>query len=271
MGDETTAQPPLIVCVDVDYRDAGAVAAGVWFRGWSADAAEFEADATFANVAEYQPGQFYLRELPCLLGVLACGPKADVVVVDGYVWLGGGRPGLGAHLHRAIGGVVVGVAKTRFAPATDAVPVLRGGSKIPLYVSAEGVPAAEAGRWVGLMHGPHRVPTLLRRVDTLARTGPGAYRRESSSGRFVGQARPPAGQASGIGRRKPALRNQRAGVCVRPRASTGRRCSAGEPGEGAGRMVDGGTVLPQAADFCRRGGDVVDRRRSYWNCSRPGP
>lgn len=161
----------LVACVDVDYRDAAAVAAGVWFRGWSAAEAETEAVATFGEAAPYQPGELYRRELPCLLGVLARGPAADVVVVDGYVWLGPGRAGLGAHLHAALGGraVVVGVAKTRFAGAMDAVPVYRGGSRSPLYVTAAGVSAAEAAGWVAGMHGPYRLPTLLKRADQLAR------------------------------------------------------------------------------------------------------
>jgi len=159
----------LIACVDVDYRPTGAVAAGLWFRGWTAASAERQAVASFAAVANYEPGEFYRRELPCLLGVLGRGPRPEVVVVDGYVWLGSGRPGLGAHLHAQIGGVVVGVAKTRFTTATDALPVFRGGSQSPLYVSAVGASVEAATAWVVSMHGPHRIPTLLRQVDALAR------------------------------------------------------------------------------------------------------
>jgi deoxyribonuclease V len=162
----------LIACVDVDYRPTGAVAAGLWSRGFSTAAAEHQAVAGFPTVAEYEPGAFYRRELPCLLGVLARGPRPDVVVVDGYAWLGEGEPGLGAHLHAAIGGVVVGVAKRRFASATDAVAVLRGTSRVPLFVSAAGVSAEVAAGWVAAMHGPHRIPTLLKEVDALARSAP---------------------------------------------------------------------------------------------------
>lgn len=120
-------------------------------------------------MADYEPGAFYRRELPCLLDVLARGPRADIVVVDGYVWLGDGKAGLGAHLHAALGGAVVGVAKTRFAGATDAIAVCRGVSRAPLYVSAAGMSTEEAAAMVAAMHGPYRVPTLLKRVDMLAR------------------------------------------------------------------------------------------------------
>jgi deoxyribonuclease V len=165
------ARDALVACVDVDYRATTAVAAGVWFRGWAASEAEVEAVTTLDEIAPYQPGEFYRRELPCVLAVLERGPAADVVVVDGYVWLGPGRAGLGAHLYQALGErtVVVGVAKSRFVGATDAVPVYRGDSRSPLYVTAAGVSAEEAAGWVVGMHGPYRVPTMLRRADQLAR------------------------------------------------------------------------------------------------------
>jgi deoxyribonuclease V len=161
---------PLIACVDVDYRPEGAVAAGVWFRGWAAESPESQAVASIANVAEYQPGEFYRRELPCLVDVLARGPRPDVVIVDGYVWLQDGKPGLGAHLHAALGIIVVGVAKTQFVGATDVVEVKRGQSQSPLYVTAAGVSAQEAAARVAEMHGEFRVPTLLKLVDSIART-----------------------------------------------------------------------------------------------------
>lgn len=161
---------PLIVCVDVDYRQDSAVAAGLWFRGWSSDVVEHQAVTFITAVADYEPGAFYRRELPCLLEVIALGPAADVVVVDGYVWLGEGIAGLGAHLHDAIGGTVIGVAKTRFLAATDALPIYRGASRTPLFVSAVGVPTETAARSVSAMHGPYRMPTLLKQVDSLARS-----------------------------------------------------------------------------------------------------
>jgi deoxyribonuclease V len=158
--------------VDVDYRDSVAVAAGVWFRGWTAASAEHEATAIIHRVAEYQPGEFYLRELPCLLAVLGRGPRPQIVIIDGYVWLGDGRPGLGAHLYEALDRkvAVVGVAKTRFASATDVIPICRGGSQSPLYVTAEGVHTAAAADRLTSMNGLYRMPTMLRRVDRLART-----------------------------------------------------------------------------------------------------
>jgi deoxyribonuclease V len=121
-------------------------------------------------VAAYQPGSFYKRELPPLRAVLAGLHDVGLLVIDGYVDLDpAGRPGLGAHVHEEFGIPVIGVAKTRFAAATHAVPVLRGTAARPLYVTAAGLPAADAADLVRAMAGKFRLPGALRRVDALAR------------------------------------------------------------------------------------------------------
>jgi deoxyribonuclease V len=161
----------MIACVDVDYRDDSAQAACVLLSSWADADAAGEHVETITSVKPYQPGQFYLRELPCLRAVLAKVPDTvDVVVIDGYVWLGEARPGLGARLYEALDRVVpvVGVAKTRFAGA-GGIPVLRGDSRKPLIVTAAGMAPEMAARHVEAMHGPFRIPTLLRRVDQLCR------------------------------------------------------------------------------------------------------
>ena len=93
-------------------------------------------------------------------------------MVDGYADLDpGGRPGLGAHAHTEFGIPVIGVAKSAFRTATHAVPVLRGTSAHPLFVTAAGMPRDEAADLVRHMAGQHRLPDAMRRADTLARTG----------------------------------------------------------------------------------------------------
>lgn len=139
-------------------------------------------DATFSSivseetvlvpaVAPYQPGEFYRRELPPLRAVLANAIAAvELLVIDGYVDLDpNGRPGLGAHAHEEFGVPVIGVAKTGFATAVHALPVLRGRSARPLFVTAAGIPAADAADLVRTMAGEFRLPDALRRVDALAR------------------------------------------------------------------------------------------------------
>jgi deoxyribonuclease V len=164
----------MYACVDVDYRPTAAVAACLLFADFAdADAAR-TLIATLPAAAPYEPGQFYRRELPCLLQILQLvSEPLQAVVIDGYVWLGEhGAPGLGARLHEAIGVPVIGVAKTAFLGSAQAVAVYRGGSAKPLHVSAVGIPAAAAAQAVQRMHGPHRLPTLLKLVDRLCRDAP---------------------------------------------------------------------------------------------------
>ena len=162
----------MIACVDVDYREAGAIAACACFQSWSDDTPASESVIQISDVAPYQSGQFYRRELPCILAVLkSLSDLPQVIIIDGYVWLGAQRPGLGAHLYELLErqGAVIGVAKTRFMRAEPVEPVLRGRSRSPLYVTAVGMDLAEAASHIRAMHGPHRVPTLLKRVDQLSR------------------------------------------------------------------------------------------------------
>jgi deoxyribonuclease V len=80
-----------------------------------------------------------------------------------------GRPGLGAHAHVEFAIPVIGVAKTAFRSASQAIEVRRGGASKPLYVTSAGIPAGEAADLVRRMAGPYRLPDALRRVDQLAR------------------------------------------------------------------------------------------------------
>ena len=96
------------------------------------------------------------------------GLTLTTVVVDGYVTLDEhGTPGLGGHLHAALGErvAVIGVAKTSFRGSGFATPVLRGTSARPLWVTAMGTAVEPAARRVAAMHGEHRIPTLLGLVD----------------------------------------------------------------------------------------------------------
>ena len=159
-------------CLDVDYRADHALAAGLLFAEWGDATPTQELVARIDQIEPYVPGQFYRRELPCLLAVLAKAPlPVDLIVVDGYVWLDTHeKPGLGAHLYTALGEKipVVGVAKKPFHSAA-AQEVRRAGSDKPLYVTAVGITVTEAAAAVAQMHGAHRIPTLLKQVDQLCR------------------------------------------------------------------------------------------------------
>jgi len=159
------------LCVDVDYRGESAQVAAIAFADWGSDAAADTQVFTMPTPGEYVPGEFYKRELPCILEALKRFQCAiDTILVDSYVWLPG-RPGMGAHLYEALDQqvTVIGVAKTPFQDETEAIAILRGESQRPLYITAAGISAQVAADQVKRMHGPHRIPTLLKQVDSLCR------------------------------------------------------------------------------------------------------
>lgn len=171
----------MIALMDVHYRDSPtgtqAHAACVLATDWQAAKPALQVSLTLTEVAEYQPGEFYRRELPCLLQLLKQLPTPpSLLVIDGYVWLDDAdRPGLGAHLYKALGQCigVIGIAKTAFVGVNQCqriAAVLRGSSRRPLYVSAAGYDLQMAAQAVGQMHGPHRIPDLLQAVDALSRS-----------------------------------------------------------------------------------------------------
>ncbi|MFL5359794.1 MAG: endonuclease V [Myxococcales bacterium] len=164
----------MLLCVDVHYEERAATAACVGFSDWSDADPAFDLVLRSEIVPEpYEAGLFYKREMPHLrraIGRVRQEHSIDAVVVDAHVWLADGKPGLGAHLYEALGGriAVVGVAKSAFRGG-EALPILRGTSRHPLFVTAAGMDAREAAEHVRAMHGAHRIPTLLKRADRLSR------------------------------------------------------------------------------------------------------
>lgn len=164
----------MILAMDVQYDlpGGGARAAGVAFDHWtsSTHVASFEVELDAAQ--PYVSGEFYRRELPCLRPLVEAASRdveLTTLVVDGFVDLGEGAPGLGRHLFEDFGGrwPVIGVAKNEYVGA-PAVPVLRGVSTRPLWVTATRELDTVADN-IRNMEGPHRLPTLLKLVDALAR------------------------------------------------------------------------------------------------------
>lgn len=163
----------MILAVDVAYFRRTATAAGVLFDAWDSGEAARTFVARIENVAGYAPGEFYLRELPCIAKLLArVDAPLDCIVVDGYARLGAAeRPGLGWKLWESLGRKppVIGVAKSEFRGTPENARLFRGRSARPLFVTAAGMPLEEAKACVARMHGTHRLPDLMKRVDRLSR------------------------------------------------------------------------------------------------------
>lgn len=165
----------MIACFDVYYAANNATAAAIVFSDWRSPVAEFEYTTNLSEVADYEPGKFYLRELAPLLAVIdKIEQSIDTLVIDGYCHLSSDlKPGLGAYLDDALSRHVeiVGVAKNRYRESRHAAEVFRGVSSKALFVTSIGVDSKLAAERVASMDGDFRIPTMLKAVDRLSRTG----------------------------------------------------------------------------------------------------
>lgn len=164
--------------MDVQYQETQATAAGLLFPLWRKNNIAHTLTKTIYSISPYEPGSFYKRELPCILSLLADLAvqqpihQLDAIVVDGFVTLGADqKPGLGMYLYNSLEQSlpIIGVAKRKFVGTPIACEVYRGKSQNPLFVTAVGMDLAQAKAHITSMHGEHRIPTLLKRVDQLCR------------------------------------------------------------------------------------------------------
>lgn len=165
----------MIYAFDTYYYEDYANTVCIAFEDWKSDREVEVFTEQITISSEYESGSFYKRELPCILSLLdkIVLKEEDIIVVDGYVTLDNdGKIGLGGHLYEALAGKIpiVGVAKNEFtAPDSQRRSILRGDSKTPLFVTAKGIDVDQAKLKVENMHGPYRIPTLLKKLDQLSR------------------------------------------------------------------------------------------------------
>ena len=164
----------MILALDTYYRENMAKTVGIAFH-WNDLEPRQVYTAIHEPVKPYISGQFYQRELPCLKQLL---DKIDLssieaIIVDGYVFVDNEKKyGLGGHLWETLGQTipVIGVAKNALKDTEKvSVPLLRGKSTNPLYVSTMGLPLDKTATKVEKMQGPYRIPTLLKKLDQLTR------------------------------------------------------------------------------------------------------
>ncbi|TDW47884.1 endonuclease V [Flavobacterium sp. 270] len=165
----------MILAFDTYYFDNKAKTICLEFDNWN-DNENFKIHSEIIeNVEEYIPGEFYRRELPCILSLL---DKIDLtnteaIVVDGFVYLDDEKKfGLGAYLYEKLNKEIpiIGVAKTNFASIEkDKLALIRGESIKPLYITAVGLEVEDALKKIEMMHGEFRIPTLLKELDRLTK------------------------------------------------------------------------------------------------------
>ncbi|MCD0470896.1 endonuclease V [Flavobacterium sp. JAS] len=165
----------MILAFDTYYFDGKAKTVCLEFTEWN-QSENFKVHTEIIdNVEEYIPGEFYKRELPCILSLLNKMDltNLEVIIVDGFVYLDDEKKyGLGGHLYEKLNKKtpIIGVAKTNFASIEkDKKSLIRGESVKPLYVTAIGIELEDAFQKVESMAGEFRMPTLLREMDRLTK------------------------------------------------------------------------------------------------------
>jgi deoxyribonuclease V len=77
----------MIAAIDVHYLDdSTAVAGAVVFSDFSDPQGYRTYTTNISAVEDYIPGQFYKRELPCIMEILrVIGEDIETIIIDGYV------------------------------------------------------------------------------------------------------------------------------------------------------------------------------------------
>lgn len=165
----------MIYAFDTYYLEDTARTVCIGFEDWPSTEILMTETEVSAIPGDYISGEFYKRELPCILSLLKKWTLAenDLIVIDGYVVLDdNGKRGLGGHLYEAIQGKtpIIGVAKTNFATLNTAkASVYRGESKKPLFITSVGIDLALAAANITSMAGHYRMPDLLKKLDMLTK------------------------------------------------------------------------------------------------------
>jgi len=165
----------MIIAIDVYYKNDLAKSVAIEFDNWTDEKPTQIHTVELDGIAEYVPGEFYKRELPCILKVLKKSnlSKVEAIIVDSYVQLDDdGKLGLGGYLYHHLEEKIpiIGVAKKKFHTLNEmGIAVLRGESKKPLYITAAGIDLAEAAKNVQGMAGEYRFPELLKILDQVTK------------------------------------------------------------------------------------------------------
>lgn len=165
----------MILAFDTHYISNKAKTVCLAFESW-AKTETFEVyTETLDGVEDYISGEFYKRELPCILSLLKKIKLEllEAIIVDGFVYLDDfERLGLGGRLYESLESKVpvIGVAKTNFASIEkNKRALIRGKSKNPLYITAIGIDLDTATELIQQMGGENRIPTALKKLDTLTK------------------------------------------------------------------------------------------------------
>lgn len=161
----------MILAIDSYYFENKAKTVCLIFEQWNSLKIKNSFTEIISNIENYVPGEFYKRELPCIISLISKldVTKIDFIIIDGFVYLDDNRKfGLGAYLYEKLSGKIpiIGVAKTDFISLNKNKQLLfRGKSKKPLFITSIGINIDDATEKIKIMNGEYRIPTLLKELD----------------------------------------------------------------------------------------------------------
>ncbi len=167
----------LFLILDVHYQVEGTVTnayvAAIRFSGIQKNKILNEYNIMVSNVTSYESGQFYKREMPCLIALInQISDPFDIIIIDGYVYLDGlAQSGMGKYLYDNLKSKkpIIGIAKNKFNGINEEYEVYRGKSKHPLYVTTEDYDLNDAKLLIKNLEGEFRIPSIIQKVDKLSR------------------------------------------------------------------------------------------------------
>lgn len=178
----------MILLTDVFYNENlnSAHIAAIAIEDWSSDTIikSWEIDKQGID-CEYIPGQFYKRELPCLIELWNNIDEQDkkqisTIIVDGFYNIWDGRHGLGHHFYdwlceNGYSVEVVGIAKSPCRETSEfTLPVFRTEEskkckcRSALWVNGSNMENDYQSKVLS-MDGKYRIPTMIKAVDKLSR------------------------------------------------------------------------------------------------------
>lgn len=165
----------MILAFDTYYYENKAKTVCLGFKDWGVEKSYQIFSETISDIAEYVSGEFYKRELPCILSLLSKIDLKEVnlIIIDGFVFLNDeNKFGLGAYLYKALNEEIpiIGVAKRDFASIEKSrKKIFRGISKNPLFITSIGIDLNLASKKIEEMNGEYRIPSLLKELDKLTK------------------------------------------------------------------------------------------------------
>ena len=159
------------IAIDTYYYKDRAKTVGIVFNEWEDEVPEKVLISWLSSdkYGPYIPGEFYKRELPCIMHLLEQVPdiRLEQELDKEHPDFRNNHP---TDPMKIYGPAIIGVAKTSFKGCDSdhgIAKVYRGEAKNPLYVCTTwfNMSANEAAERIKSMHGNYRIPTLLKILD----------------------------------------------------------------------------------------------------------